>query len=121
MEGVYDKMNELMMVCSRFWTFLCRNGRLFWADKPGRRLAILQAPIIAIFICLALYGVEQDCINSDESTEKAKNATLAVDNSKASSLKKINIALKALDKPVDKNTMSVSHAQSRATIFFVMI
>ncbi|MBQ7179514.1 MAG: ABC transporter permease [Victivallales bacterium] len=117
---------------SHFVILLCRNGRLFIKDRTGLFLALVQAPIIAAFIVLALYGSVRDYKESDEIMRKSYAFIKAVENDRKNTEvmyenyrrmrandyyeESVKTAVAEMD-----GVISPHHAQARATIFFVMI
>ena len=102
---------------------------MFTADKTGLWLALLQAPCIALFIVLALYGGGQDCKMSDDVMRKSHAFIQAVEKDRPNTanmyeefrLKRGMAYLDEADVKDRDGLLSPSHAQARATIFFVMI
>ncbi len=110
-----------------FWILLCRNSRLFIVDRTGLFLALVQAPVIALFIILSLYGSERDHKSSDEMMRKTCSYVKEVEKDRPNTegmYEKYRIARAAeyLETMTEKEeVLSPHHAQARATIFFVMI
>ena len=109
---------------------LDRNLHLFIADKTGMWLALLQAPFIALFISLALYGSGKDCETSDKIMRKSHAFIQAVEKDRPDTEvmyeqfrinRGFSYVLKAVDMDSKEGLLSPTHAQARATIFFVMI
>ncbi len=117
---------------NHFEIMLCRNGRLFIKDRTGLFLALVQAPIIACFIVLALHGSVRDYKASDEIMRKSysfitvvekdrKNTEVMYENYRQMKAKEYyDEAMKTAMADMD-GVISPHHAQARATIFFVMI
>ena len=108
---------------------LDRNLHLFIADRTGMWLALLQAPFIALFISLALYGSGRDCENTDEIMRKSHAFIQAVEKDRKNTevmyeqfrINKGFTYLNDADLQGNDGLLSSTHAQARATIFFVMI
>lgn len=113
---------------AHFWILLHRNARLFIVDRTGLILAVAQAPVIALFIILALRNNVHDYQQSDSIMRKSYSFIKAVaddrDNTEGMYDNYRNLrakeyysqAMKEMDKVI-----SPHHAQARATIFFVML
>lgn len=118
-----------MLFLRHYIILLCRNGRLFVADRTGMWLALLQAPFIALFISLALYGSGRDCEASDTLMRKSHAFIQAVEKDRPNTkvmyenfrLQRGMTYLDKADVQEKDGLLSTSHAQARATIFFVMI